>query len=489
MKVLMAASEVTPFAQTGGLADVVGLLSGALCAEGVATDIVMPLYASVDRKAHKVRSTGKRIEVDVAGRMVEGALYACPLPGTSEAQGTAYFIEAPCYYDRDTLYGTEEGDYADNCERFIFFSRGVLEAAEVLGLGSDIIHCHDWQTALVPVYLKTLYAGTPVAEQARCLLTVHNLAYQGLFWHWDWPLTGLDWSLFSWRALEFYGKINLLKGGLVFADAISTVSKTYSREMQTPEYGCGLEGVLQSRSRETYGVVNGLDAEVWDPARDDQIVANYSVGDLAGKAQCKQALQYECNLEVNAAVPIVAMVAPLTDRKGFDLVEEAFDAMLRLPIQLVILGMGQRHHGAALEALAAGGEGRVFFKRAYDAAFSHRIFAGSDILLAPSHFEPSGLSQLVALRYGAVPVVRSTGGLADTVEDFTPEGLEAGTANGFAFLEYNAAALLDELERAVGHYGEGENWARLVANGMRQDWSFLASARRYREIYHRMCLD
>jgi starch synthase len=486
MKVLMAAPEVAPFAKTGGLADVVCMLCGALAGEGVQTEVILPLYRQVGRGATGLKSTGESVTVDMAGRPTEAEIFSAPLPLGAGRTGRAWLVSNPQYFDREHLYGTEEGDYADNCERFVFFCRAAVQAMETLKLEPDIVHCYDWQTALIPIYLRTLYAGLDVAAKVQTLLTVHNLAFQGLFWHWDWPLTGLDWSLFSWRGLEFYGKMNLLKGGLIFADAISTVSKTYAQEIQSPEYGCGLEGVLEARRQELYGVVTGLDYTYWDPGADKHLPARFGVDDVAGKQECKLALQRECGLEEDGTVPLAGMIGRLSDRKGYDLLEECFEGLMELPVQLVLLAEEGQYDDRELERLCERYAGRAFLRRGVDEPLCHRIFAGSDMLLMPSRSEACGLSQLIAMRYGSVPVVHHTGGLADTVEDLTPEGLEDGTATGFVFLEYNAAALCDEVARAVDTYQQPEIWTDLMKNAMRSDWSYRAGARRYRAIYEHM---
>jgi starch synthase len=402
------------------------------------------------------------------------------------APGRAWFIENDEYFSRDYLYGTDDADYNDNCERFSFFAQAVLCAIDVLGLKIDLIHCHDWQASLIPVYLKTLYAEAPACKGVRSLLTIHNLAYQGVFWHWDWPLTGLDWGLFTWRGLEFYGKLNFLKGGIIFADAVSTVSKSYSREILTPEHGCGLEGVLEARQKNLFGITNGLDYDTWDPATDEVLISNFSKHDVTGKATCKQALQETCDLEVSPELPLVGMVSRLTDQKGFDLLVECFEDLMASPLQLVILGAGARHTSEILAELCHVHSDRAFFLDDFDEEFARRIFAGSDLFLMPSRFEPCGLAQLIAMRYGAVPIVRATGGLADTVVDVSPEGLEDGSSTGFMFLEYNAASLLDVTLHALDTYEDRDRWLRLKENCMAQDWSFPACARSYVKVYDRI---
>lgn len=483
MKVVMATSELTPFAKTGGLADMVGMLSGELCHQGATITIIMPLYGHIQIKKHKLENLKKNFFIDMAGRKTVASLWKGYLPGVCENKCEIYFIQNDEYYNRPFLYGNSEGDYADNCERFVFFSKAVLETIKEIDLNPDVIHCHDWQTALIPVYLSTFYSDDENLKDVNTLLTIHNLAYQGVFWHWDWPLTSLDWSLFSWQGLEFYGKMNLLKGGIVFADAISTVSKTYSQEIQTPEYGCGLDGVFRARKANVHGIINGLDYQLWNPETDKCITENYSIRAMSGKRSCKLALQKELGLEVDAGIPLVAMVGRVVEQKGIDLLEECFDAIMDNVLQLVILGTGNRHHTEKLRKMMEKYGSSAHFAEGFNDRLARRIYSGSDILLMPSLFEPCGLSQLIAMKYGSVPIVHSTGGLADTVVDFSPEGLEDGSATGFVFLEKTPAALCDEVIRAITHFEDADDWFKLMCNCMSKDWSFCESAQKYLNLY------
>jgi starch synthase len=393
-----------------------------------------------------------------------------------------YFVENDRYYQRDALYGKGGADFADNSERFIFFSRAVLEAVVALRLPCDVIHCHDWQTGLIPVYLKTIYRSAPAFAKVGTLFTIHNLAYQGVFWHWDMKLTGLDWSLFNWNQLEFWGKVNFMKGGLVFSDLISTVSETYSKEIQTPEYGCGLEGVLRERSKDLFGVINGIDYEVWNPAVDPLIPTRYDAKKLNGKAACKKFLQRKCGLPVRKA-PLVGMISRLADQKGFDLAAEVMAELLTSDVQFVVLGTGEPKYHDLLNRLARNYPDRMSVTLGFDNQMAHEIEAGADMFLMPSRFEPCGLNQLYSLKYGTAPVVRSTGGLADTVVDCTPETLDKGAATGFSFEKYSAADLLATLKRALACYADRKTWLKLIKNGMGQNWSWDESARKYVKLY------
>jgi starch synthase len=401
--------------------------------------------------------------------------------GRTDGNVTVYFINKDSYFDRPGLYGTQRADYPDNAERFIFFSRAVLELCIALDLRPEIVHCNDWQTGLVPLYLKKLYRAAETLRLARTVFTVHNLAYQGLFWHWDMRLTGLDWDVFTPEGLEFWGKMNLLKAGLVNADSITTVSKTYSREIQTPEYGCGLEGVLVRRAADLDGIVNGIDVHEWDPARDRALPRTFSASRLAGKAACKKALLQRLGLP-DAGDPLIGMVTRLVDQKGLDILTKALPKILSLGARLVILGTGDVKYHRALTAAAARFRDRMSVRLQYDDVLARNIYAGCDLFLMPSRFEPCGLGQMIALRYGAVPIVRRTGGLADTVMNYNAR---TGRGTGFVFEEYSAPALVEGLRRALEVCQDRKKWMRLVQAGMKQDFSWERSAKEYVKVYRK----
>ncbi len=481
LRVLFMASEVEPFAKTGGLADVAGALPAALAALGHDVRILMPRYRGVDALAGEMRTVVPRLTVTLGDRSVEGALFE----GRTSSDVPVYFLGQDHYYDRESLYGTADGDYWDNCERFIFFCRGGLEA--LLSLGEpdrapwrpQVVHCHDWQTGLVPVYLRTLYRDHPSLGRIATLFTIHNLAYQGVFWHYDMPMTGLGWDLFTPAGLEFYGKLNFLKGGLVFSDLLNTVSRTYAREIRTPAFGSGLEGVLEERSHDLHGVIDGIDYEVWNPAKDPAIPQPYSADDPGGKAACRAALRGELSLET-APGPVVGIVTRLVEQKGMDLVLQALPGILAEGCQLVLLGSGDANLEAAFVESAQRHPGRVAVRIGYEAELAHRIYAGADCFLMPSRYEPCGLGQLIALRYGTVPVVRRTGGLTDTVTEFDP-ARRAGT--GFTLDAFAVDALLDAVRRAASAYRQPALWKALVRNAMAEDFSWEASAREYVTLY------
>lgn len=481
MKVLMASSEVDPFAKTGGLADVVGALPKALTEHGIESCVVMPFYRSVAKNGHDVKKIDKTIAVPIGERNVTAEVLVGRLPGSDVP---VYFLKADQYFDRDELYGTPNGDFKDNCERFVFFSRGVLELVKTLNLQADVIHSHDWQAALIPVFMRTIYKEAMAS--VKSVMTIHNLAYQGTFWHWDMHLTGLDWKHFNWKELEFYGKINFLKGGTVFADAVTTVSKGYAAEIQTKEYGCGLEGVLRERVGVLTGIVNGIDYGKWDPLTDPLIPAKYGVRKPDGKAKCKEALQKKCRLDALPKTPLIGCIGRLAEQKGVDLVVNAVETFAPADAQFVILGTGEARYQDMLAAIGAKYPGRLSLNLAFNERLAHEIEAGSDMFLMPSRYEPCGLNQLYSLKYGTIPIVRRTGGLADTIADCTDEALKKGTGTGFVFNDYDPAKCREAVGRALTLFRDRRKWEKVVKTAMTQDWSWKRSAREYIELYCRL---
>jgi starch synthase len=474
MKVLFAASEVAPFATTGGLADVAGSLPPAIASLGHDVRVVMPLYRHVGRKKLKHVST---FFVPIGTWKERCDILEGRLGGTVPV----YFVDKDIYYDRPELYRTAHADYPDNAERFIFFSRAILELCEAVGFSPDIIHCNDWQTGLVPLYLKKNYRDQQALHRTKTVFTVHNLGYHGQFWHWDMRLTGLGWEVFTPEGIEFWGGINFLKAGLVYADILTTVSRTYSKEIQTPEYGHGLDGVLLKRASDLYGIVNGIDYAKWDPARDPAIRQTFSVSKLAGKAACKKALQALVSLQV-AADPLIGMVTRLVDQKGLDILTEALPEIMSLGVQLIILGTGDEKYHRLLTDAARDYPTQMRVLLRYDDKLAKNIYAGCDLFLMPSRYEPCGLGQMNALRYGTVPVVRKTGGLSDTVVNFNPR---TGRGTGFQFEDYTAPALVECLRRALEVYGDQKRWKQLVRSGMKQDFSWERSAQEYIKVYRK----
>ncbi|MFQ3591758.1 MAG: glycogen synthase GlgA [Gemmataceae bacterium] len=492
LRVLFAASEAVGFAKTGGLADVAGSLPVALARRGLATSLVLPLYRSARRAP--VTPTGLTASIPVGHQQIHASLWKVELAGGA----TAYLIENDQYFGRDdasqgrgpyqyTLPDGSKRDYEDNCERFVFFNRAVAEFLPHLGGWPDIVHVNDWQTGLLPVYLRELYAARePRYGQIGTMMTIHNIAFQGVYWHHDLPLTGLPWSLFTYDKLEYFGAISFLKAGIVYSDLITTVSPTYAREIQTPDYGRGLQSTLFPRRDRIFGIVNGVDYSQWDPRHDRHLPATYGPEDLRGKATCKQALRREMGLHQGDAM-LLGVVARLTEQKGIDLIVALADRMLERGMQLAILGDGDPQYHRALEQLKQRFPDRLGLYLGFNEALAHRIEAGADAFLMPSAFEPSGLNQLYSLRYGTPPIVRRTGGLADTVTDTNEQTLKDGTATGFSFTRYNPEELWHTVERAENLWrGFPESWRRIQITGMNQDWSWDRSAADYEKLYRRL---
>ncbi|MCI0456740.1 MAG: glycogen synthase GlgA [Gemmataceae bacterium] len=502
MRCLYVASEVAGFAKTGGLADVAGSLPRALAQRGHEVAVLLPLYRAVRTGGHPLQPTGLTFGIPFGNRLSSGSIWLSTLP---DSDVRVYLIEQPHYFERDDpargnglyQFTDPEGrkrDYPDNAERFIFFDQAVLEALRLLDWWPDVLHLNDWQTGLIPVYLRELYPRHPNLElraryqQIKVLFTLHNMAYQGVFWHHDMPLTGLPWRLFDPDYLEFHGHLNYLKGGIVFSDLINTVSPTYAREIQTPYFGCGLHGVLAQRARRLFGIVNGVDYRTWSPATDAHLSANYDSDTVTeGKPLCKRELQRQYGLAEESRAPLLGMVSRLVDQKGVDLVIKVAPALIEQGAQLVVLGEGDPQYHQLLLQLRERHPQAVGVTLGQNEELAHRIEAGVDVFLMPSLFEPCGLSQLYSLKYGTVPVVRATGGLCDTVADATPERLAAGTATGFSFIPDSPAAFLQAVERALRVYRhDPERWLALMRTGMGQDWSWARSAAEYERLYRRM---
>ncbi len=478
MNVLIVASEVVPFVKTGGLADVTGSLSRALRRVGVEADCVLPLYRAVDRNRFPLTQAGPSVRVPLGHREEVGTVEETDAGGGVRA----FLVRNERYFDREFLYGTKDGEYADNCERFTFFCRAIMEWLGRTGRRYDVLHCNDWQSALLPAYGKTLYSHEDTIRDAATVFTIHNLGYQGLFWNHDLPLTGLGWDLFNPRGLEFFGKLNLMKAGLVFADILSTVSPTYSREIQTPEYGHGLDGVLYERREDLYGIINGIDDDEWNPATDRLIAARFSREDPSGKKACRADLLSEFGWTGPVEDPVIGMVGRLTAQKGLDLLVEIGEWLAGQRVRVVILGSGERTYEEAMAMLGRKYPDRISVRVAYDNRLAHKIEAGSDIYLMPSRYEPCGLNQIYSLKYGTVPIVRHTGGLADTVID-ADEDPAGGT--GFKFTGYNAAELKDAVSRALTAFADRPRWEWIARRGMEKDFSWGPSSREYVALYEK----
>ena len=479
MHISFVASEGVPFSKTGGLADVVGALPRALAALGHQVTVYLPRYRQtklVD-PATVVRSI--TVPFDDEYR------FASVVSGGTQAGVKFYFVEYPEFFYRDALYGTPAGDYPDNAERFALFSRAVLEASKILGV-PQIFHCHDWQSALVPVLLRTIYKDDPAFRDVGTVFTIHNMGYQGLFPPEVLPLLMLPWDLFAMSKMEFFGQVNFLKGALTYADYVTTVSRKYSQEIQTAEYGFGLEGVLRGRAGTVTGILNGVDYEEWSPQTDKFIAAKYSPQDLSGKAKCKLDLLAAFGIPASAAkLPVIGIVSRFAAQKGFDLILQVADRLAREEMVLVTLGAGDKPYEEMFQRLAKQFPNGIAVKVAYDNAIAHKIEAGADMFLMPSRYEPCGLNQIYSLKYGTVPIVRATGGLDDTIE---PWDARTGKGTGFKFSEYNGESLLLTVKQALQAFRDQTSWQVLMRNGMNKDFSWHASAREYGKIYERLRL-
>ena len=473
MRILFVASEGLPFSKTGGLADVVEALPKALVAQGHEVAVVLPRYRGTEAAATVIPSLtipmgGARIRFPAIadGSVLEGVRY--------------FFVDDPPYFDREGLYGTGGKDYPDNAERYAEFCRASIEVAKHIW-PTDVFHCHDWQTALVPVLLRSSYSNDPLVKNIPVVFTIHNMGYQGQFPREMLDRVGLPQALFHPEGLEFYGSVNLLKGGLVYSDYLTTVSRKYAQEIQTREFGHGLDGVARKRADRLVGILNGVDYSAWNPAKDELIAANYSAKDLSGKQACRQDLLDVFGLpHEHLERPIVGIVSRFADQKGFDLIAEKAHELMKEDLVLVVLGTGDRKYEKLFTALAAAYPGRVGLKIAYDNTLAHKVEAGADMFLMPSRYEPSGLNQMYSLKYGTVPIVRATGGLDDSI---TPFDVEHGTGTGFKFSEYSGVALLYAVRQALHHYMDEGIWKRIQLNGMAKDFSWKGSAKEYAKLY------
>jgi len=477
MHVTLVSSEIAPLAKTGGLGDVLGFLPTVLEQLGLRVSLIMPAYRSTLRCGFPISDTGIRLTAPVAGQREVAKL----LTTTVGNNIPLYLVAADRYFDRDYLYGTAEGDYMDNARRFTFFCRTILELLK--RDPPQILHANDWQSALAIAFLKAQPHLYPELAAVKTVFTIHNLGYQGVFGHQDWPILGLDERFFTLHYLEYYGQINFLKGGLAFADSITTVSPTYAEEIKTAGQGCGLEGVLQERAANLTGILNGVDYDTWSPEMDACITQRYNPRDLVGKKACKADLQRSFGLSENPDVPVIGMVSRLTTQKGFDLLQPALTKLFSRHLQFVLLGTGDKHYQALFNTLPQRYPGQAGVQIAFDDVLAHKIIAGSDILLMPSCYEPCGLTQMYSLKYGTIPVVRATGGLKDTVEEFDPK---TGKGNGFVFNDYDMPGMLAAVDRALALWRRKKDWASLVQKAMAADFSWQSSARAYVNLYQKL---
>ena len=477
MHIAFAASECVPYSKTGGLADVIGALPKALAALGHQVSVYLPRYRQTKLNDPQTVVRSVTIPFDDQYR------FCSVLSGGYQSGVRYYFIEYPQYFDRETLYTTPAGDYADNAERFTMFSRAVLEASKILGV-PHVFHCHDWQASLIPVLLRSIYKDDPAFREVSTVLTIHNIGYQGLFSSEILPLLALPWDLFSMDKLEYYGQVNFLKGGLKDADYITTVSKKYSQEIQTAEYGFGLDGVLRERATNISGILNGVDYDEWSPSTDGYIATRYKADELFGKAKCKEDLLAEFGLpDANLKLPVIGIVSRFAGQKGFDLVSQVMDHIAREDMILVVLGSGEKLYEEMFARMAKQFPGKIALKITYDNKIAHKIEAGADMFLMPSRYEPCGLNQIYSLKYGTVPIVRATGGLDDTIQSWDAR---AATGTGFKFADYTGEALLAAIRGALQAFRDQTSWQKLMRNGMAKDFSWGASAKEYVKVYERV---
>jgi starch synthase len=476
MEIVFAASEAVPFAKSGGLADVVGALPREILKLGHNVTVYLPLYAAVRRQLpsepeYRIRS--------ITIPFPHGNRFAGIVDGGERDGVKFYFVDCPEMFDRQGLYGNNGDSYGDNAERFGLFCRAVLEATKVIAVPA-VFHVHDWQTAMIPVLLRTVYATDPAFKNCATVLTIHNAGYQG----WFPPATTeqllLPWELFTYDKLEHFNTFNFLKGGIVYADELTTVSPKYAEEIQTPEFGNGLDGALRGRSADLKGILNGVDYMEWDPATDGNLAAHYTSADLAGKQGCRKDLLHAFGLEVPEETPVIGICSRFASQKGFDLLEQIAGRLAERDVAVVALGTGEPYYEKFFRDFAFANAGRFAVQLRYDDALAHKVEAGSDIFLMPSRFEPCGLNQIYALKYGTVPVVRATGGLDDTVEEWNA-GLNTGT--GFKFEAYGALPLLHAIDRALAAFYDKKQWAQLMQNGMAQNFSWDKPAREYVAVY------
>lgn len=485
MRIVQISSEAVPFAKTGGLADVAGSLSKALAELGHEVTLILPLYSRFLAKCGATcEPIGEPFEIPLGDRRVRIQLQRTRMPGSSVQ---VVLVNQPEFYDRGGLYQDPQtkADYPDNPERFITLSRAALEAAARLQLKPDVVQAHDWQTALVMPMLENQFRQwVPDLRRTAAIMTLHNMAFQGAFPSDVMPLTGLGWEFYNWKQLECWGRVNFLKGGIVFADEVCTVSPTYSHEIQTAEFGHGLDGALRDRSAFLTGILNGIDPHEWSPAVDPHLPVRYDLESLeVGKPACKCALQERVQLPVRDDVPLLGMVSRMSWQKGFDLIGVCASRLLERDVQVVFLGNGQPEYEDLCRHLASAHPHKVRAVIGYDEALAHLIEAGSDMFLMPSKFEPCGLNQMYSMAYGTPPIVRATGGLADSVVGATPETLLNGTATGFSFHDHDPDQLWQQLDAALKLFADKPRWRRLQRSGMSRDWSWNRSAREYVALY------
>ncbi len=481
MNVGYIASEITPFASTGGLADVAGALPKALAGKGIQTWRAMPMYRRVLEGPTPLLDLNIRLKIPVGFKTYHADIWR-----TEETNPATYFIRRDEFFDRSQIYNLPDRDYDDNFERYVFFQKAVVAMIDELNLNPDIIHANDWQTGLLPLFLEHGIQGKWRGRKEKTVFTIHNLAYQGIYSGNDYSITNLPFSCFSVETMEYYGNINSLKCGIMCSDAVTTVSQTYAKEIQEEINGFGLHGVLQSASGRLTGIINGIDTEIWNPEKDRFAAAYFTAKDLAGKRACKKDICAELKLKLKPDTALIGMVSRLVDGKGMDLLARAMPELMKRNVAFVILGTGQDIYHDLCRQWVSQWPGRFAAILGFDAPLGHRIIAGSDFFMMPSKFEPCGLSQLYSLRYGTIPMVHAVGGLEDTVQSVD---VKAGTGFGLKFHNFTPEALLELLDEGLAIYQTPADWAAVQARAMAQDFSWGRSADRYLEIYRRLKSD
>jgi starch synthase len=485
LNVLFVTSEVEPFVKTGGLADVSSALPQTIRELGHEIRIVVPRYGAISDRKFRLHDVIRLKEIEVPiGEEMKIANVNSSFISNARGKVQVYFLANKELFGRQGIYlnPDTQKDYPDNDNRFIFFCRGVLETLKRLGWQPDIIHCNDWQTGLIPAYLKTIYKNDPFCKNLKTVFTIHNLAYQGIFPASSFEKTNLPQKEFSPEGVEFFGKLNFMKAGLMYADVITTVSEKYATEIcSSNEFGCGLEGILQKRQAHLHGITNGIDYNIWNPETDELIAKRYDHRSFEGKADSKREIQNRFGLEAKDNTPMIGMITRLVDQKGIDLIKEIADDILKLDVQLVLLAAGEKKYEDFFSTLHKKHHSKVALHLGYDEELAHLIEAGSDMFLMPSRYEPCGLNQLYSLKYGTVPIVRATGGLDDTIRD-----VEGGNGTGFKFEKYDAKELLKTIQRALKMYHDQPAWKKIVRTGMQQDFSWESSAKKYATLYRNL---
>lgn len=476
MNVAIVTSEAVPFSKTGGLADVTGTLFKEYLEMGVDAFLFVPLYKkTLEQFEGNIHDTGIAIDIPLAKAFRKCRVFTLKMQGVKgKGQERVFFISNDEYFGRDELYATPYGDYPDNDQRFVFFCKSVLDVLKRLNIDINVIHCNDWQTGLIPLYLKTIYGNADVFRKTISVITIHNLGYQGIFPPQTMEIIGLGWEFFNMDGLEFYGNVNLLKAGIVGADIITTVSRTYAKEILSPESGFGLDGILRKRADRIYGILNGIDYKEWNPSADNFLPCTYNKNRLSGKTKCKAELLKKLSLKSDTDTPLISFIGRLSGQKGIDIFADAIPEIIARGVNIVIIGKGEDYFQTLLNSIKGRFAKRLFFYSGFDEAIAHLAYAGSDMLLMPSKYEPCGLGQMIAMRYGTIPIGRKTGGLTDTIED---------GQTGFLFDEYSSKGLMSGVNRALLCYADKEAWQRMIKIVMSKDFSWERSAKLYLELY------